>query len=141
MLNLAGTTKDTDGTKCVTIAVSPTPVEVEVEVPVIPSPPVSLPPSKSKLIDDYTGSKFFDGFSFFTHPDPTHGMVNYIESKELAFVNKDNNVILKVDNSKDVDGYRDSVRMTSNVPFKINQVLVLDVIHMRESPSKASGFD
>ena len=48
-------------------------------------------------------------------------------------INADYNVVLRVDNTKDLGWgeYRDSIRMTSNKPFEKNQLLVLDVVHMR----------
>ena len=65
--------------------------------------------------------------------DPTRGSVNYIEDGRLAMINSDYNVVLRVDNTKDLGWgeYRDSIRMTSNKPFEKNQLLVLDVVHMR----------
>jgi hypothetical protein len=35
--------------------------------------------SSYRLKQSYQGSNFFDGFYFFTSPDPTHGFVNYVD--------------------------------------------------------------
>lgn len=57
-----------------------------------------------KLVDNYEGQSFFDGWDFFTDADPTHGLVNYVDSNTafktgLAFVQDDETVVMGVDNS------------------------------------------
>lgn len=71
------------------------------------------------LQDHYQGQSFLDDWTFFTSPDPTHGMVNYL-SKEAAIKNKlavvQNGVtILAVDSTSEVPvgGNRNSVRINS----------------------------
>lgn len=84
--------------------------------------------SKFKLQDKYQGQTFFDGWDFFTGPDPTHGNVIY-EPKEnaqdLAYVQPDGTAVLKVDNTTNVapGGNRRSVRITSKASY--NGALVI----------------
>jgi hypothetical protein len=39
----------------------------------------SLGRATYNLQTDYTGAKFFDGFDFFTDPDPTDGTVTFLD--------------------------------------------------------------
>jgi len=71
-----------------------------------------------KLIDLYQGKSFFEGWEFFSFPDPTHGNVNYLNqedafAKGLAFVQPDNTTVLAVDDTTFLPegGFRDSVRI------------------------------
>jgi len=83
-----------------------------------------------KMLQNYEGSAFFDGFEFFTASDPTHGQVDYVADTSLAYVNSAGNVILQTYNSSDVDWNRKSIRMTSKEPFQKGQLLVIDFNHM-----------
>lgn len=52
------------------------------------------------LSDTYQGNTFFDGFTFFTDADPTHGTVKYVDrstaqSQGLIAVGSDQVVIMK----------------------------------------------
>ncbi|KAH7096588.1 hypothetical protein BKA62DRAFT_775069 [Auriculariales sp. MPI-PUGE-AT-0066] len=44
-------------------------------------------PAKWKIADVYKGDSFYDGFEFFTYPDPTDGLVNYVSMKEAIKLN------------------------------------------------------
>ena len=63
-----------------------------------------LPPSFT-VLENYTGSSFFDGFMFFSGAaDPTEGYVRYVDhdtafQTRLAAVTADGAVLLRVDNS------------------------------------------
>ena len=63
-----------------------------------------VPPSFT-VLENYTGSDFFDGFMFFSgQADPTAGYVNYVDhdtafQNGLAAVTADGAVLLRVDNS------------------------------------------
>ena len=55
-----------------------------------------------QLVDNYQGQSFFDGWDFFTDPDPTHGNVVYVSQDQatsagLAYVQEDNTVVMAVD--------------------------------------------
>ena len=92
--------------------------------PVIPLLTVSQSGARRyRLLDQWKGSNFFDGFSFFSDPwvlelasacseltgrslrrDPTHGIVNYLDADTathtgLAYVQNDGVVVIKVDNT------------------------------------------
>jgi len=90
-----------------------------------------------ELLDIYHGSSFFDGFNFYSGPDYTHGLVNYLsasdaKSKKLAYV-QNGVVVMKVDGttpgSKLKNGKRDSVRISSKKRYD-GGLFVLDVIAM-----------
>ncbi|EIW86684.1 glycoside hydrolase family 16 protein [Coniophora puteana RWD-64-598 SS2] len=54
--------------------------------------------------DTYQGESFFDTFHFFTDPDPTNGLVTYVDrdtafSSGLAYVQADGKVIMKGDDT------------------------------------------
>ncbi len=56
------------------------------------------------LADQWKGTNFFNGFNFFTFPDPTHGLVNYLNqnaarSAGLVYVQSDGTAVMKVDNT------------------------------------------
>ncbi|KAI9493516.1 1,3(4)-beta-glucanase [Zychaea mexicana] len=91
--------------------------------------------------DVHQGSTFFDGFKFFSEPDPTHGFVHYVdkataESNKLIQVQHrdDNAIIIKADNhtviapDDDIVG-RSSVRIISNEAYD-SGLFVFDVYHM-----------
>ncbi|OBZ74173.1 putative glycosidase C21B10.07 [Grifola frondosa] len=80
--------------------------------------------SSYTLSDHHAGQSFFDGFDFFSDADPTHGNVNYLSQAAatqagLAYVQSDNTVVLKVDNTSTVPagGNRNSVRITSKKTY------------------------
>lgn len=77
-----------------------------------------------KLEDMYKGQTFLDGWDFFTGPDPTHGLVRYVNAEEaaaskLAFVQADNTTVLAVDdtNRVAVGSNRNSVRISSKKKY------------------------
>ncbi|KAF5381459.1 hypothetical protein D9757_009062 [Collybiopsis confluens] len=78
---------------------------------------------KWAISDKYEGTGFFDSFDFFSAPDPTHGMVNYLnaadaKSKGLAKV-ANNVVTLGVDSTTKLNAgqNRDSTRITSKKTY------------------------
>ncbi|KAG8726487.1 hypothetical protein FRC12_023359, partial [Ceratobasidium sp. 428] len=61
-------------------------------------------PKAFKIVDQYAGSNFFDGWDFFSEHDPTNGNVNYQAksdaiAKKLAYVEPDGTVVVKVDDT------------------------------------------
>jgi len=87
------------------------------------------------LTIEYSGTTFFDGFTFFTGPDPTDGYVNYTSeamSEQLGYISVSNNVTyISADNTTISSGSgRGSVRITSNMAFNANSLFIFDIIHM-----------
>ncbi|THH34083.1 hypothetical protein EUX98_g74 [Antrodiella citrinella] len=83
--------------------------------------------------DTYAGESFFDGFTFYTGPDPTHGTVNYTDNVTafdtgLAFVNPDGTVVMKGDNTTTLQSgvNRNSVRISSNTEYNTG-LFILDL--------------
>ncbi|WVQ93960.1 hypothetical protein IAU59_001038 [Kwoniella sp. CBS 9459] len=79
----------------------------------------------------YQGKTFFDGWDFFTKPDPTHGLVNYIDgttafSRGNAFWTGDGKPGIQADHwsSLPVGTPRDSVRITTKSLFSGGLILV-----------------
>jgi len=88
---------------------------------------------KYKISDQYAGSTFFDRWDFFNEADPTNGNVNYLAkpdaiSKQLAYVENDGTVVIKVDDTNWVSAgaNRDSVRISSSKSYT-GGLFVLDV--------------
>ncbi|KAI0786691.1 glycoside hydrolase family 16 protein [Abortiporus biennis] len=85
----------------------------------------------------YKGDSFFDGFNFFTAPDPTHGWVDYVDATtaqqgNLTGVDSSNNVFLRpndLDVITDPNGKRQSIRIQSKQPFT-KGVVIGNFIHM-----------
>ncbi|KAK3675659.1 hypothetical protein LTR78_004300 [Recurvomyces mirabilis] len=86
------------------------------------------------LEDDYlSGGSFFDKFSFFDAPDPTHGFVSYqgqSDATKQHLVNSTSgNVRLGVDTTNNAPNGRNSVRLTSNKAYS-SGLFILDADHM-----------
>lgn len=90
------------------------------------------------LTDDYSGKNFFPGFTFFTDPDPTQGLVEYVDlktasNKSLAgFLPESNNsVYLGVDYKTVLqpNQTRQSVRLTSTKSYN-HGLFIADIGHM-----------
>lgn len=76
------------------------------------------------LQDTYEGKTFFDDWTFYTGPDPTNGLVNFLDHDDafaqgLAYVQDDGKVIMKGDNTTvlPVGTNRPSVRIQSNKSY------------------------
>ncbi|KAH7384978.1 hypothetical protein BKA64DRAFT_628733 [Cadophora sp. MPI-SDFR-AT-0126] len=90
------------------------------------------------LDTEYSGSTFFDGFEFWTDPDPTHGFVSYqSQSSSLSkgLISTTNNVArMSVDastvlGSDGLGGGRESVRISSKKRFT-HGLFLADLKHM-----------
>lgn len=97
----------------------------------------SSPSSTSayKLVEDMSGSSFFDHFNFFTSPDPTGGQVKYVsastaKSSKLAYV-ENGQAIMRVDNTTWLGSgaNRNSVRVTSNKAYQTG-LMIFDIASM-----------
>lgn len=88
------------------------------------------------LIDDFSGTSFWDGWNFWAYSDPTHGLVAYQSQAEafaqnLAYVNSDGQIVLAVDDTNDLanNTNRPSVRLHSKKTYA-NGLVVWDVASM-----------
>ncbi|KAJ9615308.1 hypothetical protein H2200_001383 [Cladophialophora chaetospira] len=95
---------------------------------------VSLCHAGYMLQDDYSSDQFFDMFTFFTDPDPTHGYVQYVDqgtaqSGGLISTNG-GSVYIGVDHQNKASGSgRQSVRLTSKKSYT-HGLIILDLAHM-----------
>ncbi|KAJ3972844.1 concanavalin A-like lectin/glucanase domain-containing protein [Lentinula raphanica] len=100
----------------------------------VASPTGSAVSTPWKLVEGHNGSDFFQGWSFFTGSDPTHGVVDYLDKDDatnagLAYVNSAGNAVMAVDTTNNLTGNRKSVRITTNSQY--NQgIWILDAVHM-----------
>ncbi|KAN0100650.1 glycoside hydrolase family 16 protein [Tylopilus felleus] len=83
--------------------------------------------------DTYEGSTFFNTFNFYTGPDPTNGLVTFVNqstafAEGLAYVTSGNKVIMKGDNTTQLpEGVnRNSVRISSQAVYNTG-LFVLDL--------------
>ncbi|GAA5968633.1 hypothetical protein JCM3765_004147 [Sporobolomyces pararoseus] len=89
-----------------------------------------------KLVQDWKGDNFFDGWEFWDQADPTHGSVNYLSQDAAKAANlistSSDSIIMKVDNTTKLDSgkFRDSVRIHSKVGAKIGSIIIADIIKM-----------
>ncbi|TFY82363.1 hypothetical protein EWM64_g1657 [Hericium alpestre] len=96
--------------------------------------PSSTFTSDWKLLQAYSGNSFFQGWNFFTGGDPTNGIVNYVnqgtaQSNNLTSINDAGNAIMRVETTPQVQGNRQSVRITSQLVYT-GGLVVLDSVHM-----------
>ncbi|KAL5631136.1 hypothetical protein ACGC1H_006839 [Rhizoctonia solani] len=95
---------------------------------------------KYSIAQDFSGSKFFDGWTFTNGNDAkNYGNVAYLAkdvamAQQLAYVNPAGNAIVKVDNttvgSPQDSGYgRASVKMNSTQPFTKGSLVIMDALH------------
>ncbi|GAA5993708.1 hypothetical protein JCM5350_005801 [Sporobolomyces pararoseus] len=89
-----------------------------------------------KLVQDWKGDNFFDGWEFWDQADPTHGSVNYLSQDAAKAANlistSSDSIIMKVDNTTKLDSgkFRDSVRIHSKAGAKIGSIIIADIINM-----------
>ncbi|KAL9549304.1 hypothetical protein MBANPS3_005260 [Mucor bainieri] len=86
------------------------------------------------LQTDYSGTSFFDKVNFYSGKDPLSGFVQYQDSVNatslgLAYVNANNRVILKPDNTTVTPGGRPSVRLHSKEVYN-RGLFLFDINHM-----------
>lgn len=90
------------------------------------------------LVRDYSGTTFFDRWDFYGSWDNlTLGDVWWLDRasafrENLAYVNEQNRVIIKVDNVTSVpfNEKRNSVRITSQDWYAVGSVWIIDLIHL-----------
>jgi len=88
------------------------------------------------LTDRYEGATFFDEWNFETFPDPTHGLVTYVDrdtafAEGLAYVRDDGVAIMKVDNNTFLaEGeHRKSVRIHTKKEWT-EGLFIADILQM-----------
>lgn len=91
------------------------------------------------LTDTYSGSNFFNQFTFFTGNDPTDGFVNYVDYNTAVSTNLIPNPNVPnwgVDITSTLDPStvrgRNSIRMSSNAIYN-HGLFIADVQHMPDS--------
>ncbi|KAI6039626.1 glycoside hydrolase family 16 protein [Pisolithus marmoratus] len=90
------------------------------------------------VIQEYSGNTFFNGWDFYGAPDNlTFGNVTWLSktdalSQGLAYVNNQNHVILKVDNTTNVTygQPRNSIRITTKDAYQLGSLWLIDVNHI-----------
>ncbi|KZV88447.1 hypothetical protein EXIGLDRAFT_678944 [Exidia glandulosa HHB12029] len=109
-------------------------------IPTTTVPPVPIPtPTKYKIQTNFVGDAFYDGFTFFTDDDPTHGRVNYVDEEIARSQNlsqaRHQSFVIRADAKHlvipDAVRGRNSVRITSKTWYTTH-VLVADIRHMPE---------
>ncbi|KAF8329334.1 concanavalin A-like lectin/glucanase domain-containing protein [Cantharellus anzutake] len=107
-------------------------------IPAAPTSPSRTPAwSEFRLVEEHSGSSFFDKWTFFTGADPTNGFVNYVSkddalSSGLAYVDQATGLaVMKIDSTTQLaaGANRNSVRISSTNTY--NQGLMLfDIVRM-----------
>ncbi|KAK0438885.1 glycoside hydrolase family 16 protein [Desarmillaria tabescens] len=90
--------------------------------------------SPYNLVESHAGTEFFNGWSFWTTSDPTHGIVDYVDestgrSNGLVEVNTDGNAIMRVETTGTVSGNRQSIRITTESTYD-GVLVIMDSVHM-----------
>jgi len=104
----------------------------------------TTPTSPWKLANSYQGDNFYDGWDFFTSPDPTHGIVDFVDqntaqSNGLLEVNAQGNAVMRVETTQTVSGNRQSVRITTQSQFN-GGLVIMDSVHMPTGCGTWSAF-
>lgn len=108
----------TSGTRTATVA---TPISTQTSSP-------------WKLQQSHSGQTFFDDWDFFTLPDPTSGIVDFLNENDgrsngLVDVNSQGNAIMRVETTPTVQGNRKSIRITTKQSYN-GGLVILDAVHM-----------
>jgi len=91
-----------------------------------------------KLVRDYSGQDFFQGWDFYGSWDNlTLGDVWWLDeadatNQHLAYINSANNAIIKVDNTSDVafNQKRNTVRITTQDTYALGSLWIIDLLHL-----------
>ncbi|KAJ7596767.1 glycoside hydrolase family 16 protein [Mycena floridula] len=99
-----------------------------------PTSPTSSVNSPWTIVAKHAGNTFFDDWTFWTDPDPTHGTVDYIDESDarsagLLEVNSDGNAIMRVETTPTVANNRKSIRITTKDSYN-GGLFILDAVHM-----------
>lgn len=100
-----------------------------------PSPPINRRATDLTwtLAENYGGSSFLDGWTFYTGGDPTNGQVTFVQDSSLAYYDSSSNTtILKVDDTTDLasGADRDSTRISSDAQVNENSIVIADFVHV-----------
>ncbi|ODO07750.1 hypothetical protein I350_03328 [Cryptococcus amylolentus CBS 6273] len=99
-----------------------------------------------RRVDSFSGQSFFDGFTYpaETYDNTTNGDVFWATASNtsLLYLNNDNHIILKVDNTSSVpyNSKRYAPKLLSKSAYVIGTVWVLDAVHMPYGCGVWPGF-
>ena len=102
------------------------------------SPLISSTLARYTISQNYTGRAFFDGFDFFSKPDPTNGHVKFIEKEDannsgiagfMSGGHANNAVYLGMDATNESPDGRRAIRVESQKVFN-NGLIIADIVHM-----------
>lgn len=114
------------------------------KIALLVSPFLSSTLAQYTISQNYTGRAFFDGFDFFSQPDPTNGHVNYIGKQDANNTGMaglmsgglaNNAVYLGTDATNESPDGRRSTRVESQKVFN-KGLIIADIVHM---PGGACG--
>ncbi|KAL0581373.1 hypothetical protein V5O48_000637 [Marasmius crinis-equi] len=96
--------------------------------------PTSTVSSPFKIVSSHSGNDFFNGWNFWTLPDPTEGIVDYVDeatarSNGLLEVNSAGNAIMRVETTSQVSANRKSVRIQTQLEID-KGLWILDAVHV-----------
>lgn len=99
---------------------------------------ISSSAASYRLVQDYSGDKFFQGFDFFTDPDPTDGHVQFVplqtanDTSLAGFMeggNATTAIFMGVDSTEIAPKGRAAIRVASNQTFQ-HALVIADIVHM-----------
>ncbi|KAF9486982.1 hypothetical protein BDN71DRAFT_1458977 [Pleurotus eryngii] len=98
------------------------------------SQPAPTPASPWRLVESHEGSNFFEGWDFFTFPDSTNGIVDYLNEQDgrnanLLSVNDNNNAVMRIETTPTVPANRKSIRITTRSTWN-GGLFIMDAVHM-----------
>ncbi|RPD58435.1 hypothetical protein L226DRAFT_541292 [Lentinus tigrinus ALCF2SS1-7] len=88
-----------------------------------------------KVVQQWQGSSFFDGWNFINSADTwTHGIAQYVDqstaqSANLIDINDSGHAIMRVETTGTVSGNRQSIRLESQFTYT-GGLIVIDAVHM-----------
>ncbi|KAJ3741698.1 concanavalin A-like lectin/glucanase domain-containing protein [Lentinula detonsa] len=88
-----------------------------------------------RLVEEHSGSDFFDGWTFTDAADvTTHGLVDYVDqgtasNNNLTEITSGGTAIMRVETTATVTGNRQSIRITTNNVYN-SGLWILDAVHM-----------
>lgn len=104
--------------------------------------------SSYRKVEEYSGSSFFEGFTWFNETDPTNGFVEYVQidtsatnnltafvlREEMVDVNSYVGVDFQQKIASNFSAGMNSVRLLSKATFDVGLLAVIDVLHAPTGP-------
>lgn len=131
----SGYSASSSGTSCIKAASSTTkPATPTTSTrPSGPTQPLATP----QLRKTYSGSSFFDSWTFWTASDPTHGLISYLSradalANKLVSISKAGTAIISIDRTSRLsEGQpRKSVRISSTDVYQPGNLVIVDLKHV-----------